>query len=43
VTSVIFLLSVVAAAFLGLSVAVAFWLVLLPAGRIIIVRALSRP
>jgi uncharacterized membrane protein len=43
VTSAIFLLSIVAAGFLGLAVAVAFWLVLLPAGRIIVVRALSRP
>jgi uncharacterized membrane protein len=41
VTSAIFLLSV-GAAFLGLQVAVLFWLVLLPLGRILIVRALTR-
>jgi multisubunit Na+/H+ antiporter MnhG subunit len=40
-TSAIFLLSV-GAAFFGLPVAVVFWVVLLPAGRMLIVRALAR-
>jgi uncharacterized membrane protein len=40
-TSAIFLLSV-GAAFFGLPVAVLFWVVLLPAGRMLIVRALAR-
>ena len=41
ITSAIFLVWV-GAAFLGLPVAVLFWLVLLPAGRILLVRTLSR-
>jgi uncharacterized membrane protein len=41
VTSAIFVLSV-GAAFFGLAAAVLFWLVLLPAGRTLLVRALAR-